>query len=85
LTSTVHAEVIAVAQDSSNLTIKVTLLPLAFSLRVRMLLFCDDDRGTVKYETRDVYKCTTTCDGGTIQLMCAGVQRDLLNDLVCDA
>ena len=43
-----------VAQDSSNLSIKVTLLPLAFSLRVRILLFCDDDRGTVKYETRDV-------------------------------
>ena len=29
-----------VAQNSSNLNIKVTLLPLAFSLRVQILLFC---------------------------------------------
>ena len=36
------------AQNSSNLTIKVTLLPLAFSLRVQILLFCDDERSEIR-------------------------------------
>ena len=72
LTSIVHGDIIAVSVE----------MPANPSTDEDTTVYFDDldDRGTIEalWNTRpvtsvNVYKCTTTCDGGAIQMMCAGV------------